>query len=233
MERTAHGQTQGAARAGLLGLDAGGLHGLHGARDHQLARAVVVGRDDHAVDRGADLLDLAVLQTEHGCHRARLLLAGGLHGHGALRDELQTVLEREGARDDERRELAQRVTGDCIGLDTQRLGHDDRVEEDGRLRHAGLLELLVGTGEHDVGDAEAEDLVGLLEKGLRLGNVVVEVFAHADGLSSLTGEYVCVFHRFRVLAFSGDKDTKSRAQKQTARFVSAEREYLGRSQRYV
>lgn len=49
---------------------------------------------------------------------------------------------------------------------------------------------------HDVGDAEAEDFVGLLEKRFGLGNVIVEVFAHADGLSSLTRKNIRVFHRF-------------------------------------
>ena len=68
------------------------------------------------------------------------------------------------------------------------------------------FELLVRTGEHDVGDAETEDFVGLLEELLRCGNVVVEVFAHADGLSALTRKYVCVFHSFlRIFTFAGQR----------------------------
>ena len=68
--------------------------------------------------------------------------------------------------------------------------------EYGRLGDFSLFELFVRTGEHDVGDAEAEDFVGLLEKRFGLGNVIVEVFAHADGLSSLTRKNIRVFHRF-------------------------------------
>ena len=94
-------------------------------------------------------------------------LAGGLHGHGTLRNELQTVLEREGSGNHQGREFAQRVSGDGIGLHAQRLGHDDRVEEYGGLGDLGLLQLFVRTGEHDVGDAETEDFVGLLEELLR------------------------------------------------------------------
>jgi len=88
------------------------------------------------------------------------------------------------------------VSGYRVGLHAQRLGHDDRVEEYGRLGDFSLFELFVRTGEHDVGDAETEDFVGLLEESLGFGNVVVEVFAHADGLSALTRKYVCVFHSF-------------------------------------
>ncbi len=166
MERTAHGQTQGAACAGGLGFLASGLYGLHGTRDDQLARAVVVGSDDHAVDRVADFLNGLVFQTQYGSHRAGLRFAGGLHGLGALRHQTQTVLERECSGNYQRRELAQRVAGDGIGLHAQRFGHDDRVEEDGGLRYLGLLQLLVRAGEHDVRDAEAEDVVGLLEEGI-------------------------------------------------------------------
>ena len=70
------------------------------------------------------------------------------------------------------------------------------MEEYSRLGNLGFLQLIVGSGEHDVGDAETEDFVGLLEESLGFGNVVVEVFAHADGLSALTRKYVCVFHSF-------------------------------------
>ena len=59
-----------------------------------------------------------------------------------------------------------------------------------------LRDIFVRTGEHDVGDAETEDFVGLLEESLGFGDIVVEVFAHADGLSALTRKYVCVFHSF-------------------------------------
>ena len=92
------------------------------------------------------------------------------------------------------------MSGGGIGLHAQRLGHDHRVEEYGGLGDAGLLQFFVRTGEHDVGDAETEDLVGFLEEFLRSRNVVVEVFAHSDGLGALAREYVCVLHNFlRIL----------------------------------
>ena len=81
-----------------------------------------------------------------------------------------------------------------IGFYAERLGHDYRVEEYGRLRYLRLLQLLVRTCEHDVRDAETENLVGFLEQLLRFGYVVVKVFAHTDCLGTLTRKYVCVFH---------------------------------------
>ena len=76
---------------------------------------------------------------------------------------------------------------------TERLGEDDRVEEDGRLGDCGLTKVFVRTGKHKVCDAETENIIGALKELAGLGVVVVEVFAHADKLCSLTGKYVC-FH---------------------------------------
>ena len=123
-----------------------------------------------------------------------------LHGHGALRNELQTVLERERSGDDQRREFAQRVSCSRIGFYAERLGHDYRVKEYGGLRHFGLLELVVRAGEHDVRNTETEDIIGFFEKLLCFGDVVVKVFAHTDRLCTLSGKYVCVLHNFlRIL----------------------------------
>ena len=72
-------------------------------------------------------------------------------------------------------------------------GTDDTVKEYCRLRHAGLLQLLVCTVEHDISDAEAKDFVGLLEEVLSNGMIFIEVFAHSDELGTLTGKYVS-FH---------------------------------------
>ncbi len=221
VERAAHGQTQRTFGSGLLGLDAGGLHGLHGARNHELPRAVVVGGYDRAFGLVADPLHDGIFQSEHCGHRSGLLLAGGLHGQCALRHQAQTVLEGEGARNDESREFAQRVSGHGVGFHAQGLGQDDRVEEDGGLGDLRLFEFFVRTREHDVGDAESEDFVGLLEERLGLGHVFVEVFAHAYRLGSLTGEYVCVFHHFRRFSFDAAKIAISKGKSKFARIFRA------------
>ena len=137
-----------------------------------------------------------VFQAEDGGHRTGLCLAGGLHGHGTLRDELQAVFEREGTGHDQGRELTQRVSCGSVGFHAERLGHDYRVKEYGGLRHFGLLELVVRAGEHDVRDTETEDIIGFFEKLLCFGDVVVKVFAHTDRLCTLSGKYVCVLHIF-------------------------------------
>ena len=72
-------------------------------------------------------------------------------------------------------------------------GRDDTVKEYGRLSHLGLLQLLIGTIEHDVGDAIAENLISLLKKFFchRIG--FVKILTHSYKLSSLSGKYKC-FH---------------------------------------
>ena len=58
------------------------------------------------------------------------------------------------------------MTCDHIGLEliTEAERTDDRVQEDRRLRDLRLLEFFVRTSEHNVGDAEAENFIGLLEE---------------------------------------------------------------------
>jgi hypothetical protein len=58
------------------------------------------------------------------------------------------------------------VTSDHIGLEfvTEAERTDDGVQEDRGLRDLRLLELFVRTSEHDVSDAESEDIVGLLKE---------------------------------------------------------------------
>ena len=204
VERTADGKPECAACSRGFEPFAGGIDRLRSARDDQLAGAVVVGCDYNAVNGVAGLFDRAVLESEDGGHRPGLRLACLLHRCRTFGDQTQTVLEREGSRDHEGREFAQRVSGRRIGPDAERLGQNDRMKEYGGLRHAGLLELLVRSGEHDVGNAEAQNLVGTFKKLPRTGYRVVKVFAHAYGLSALAGENVCVFHRFLFL-FDGAK----------------------------
>ena len=99
------------------------------------------------------------------------------------------------------------MSGDGVGLHVEGLGHDNRVEEYRGLRDFGLLELIGRTGEHDVRNAESEDFVGLLEKLLGNGNVVVEVFTHADSLGPLSGENVCMLHGYSNFFVCRGKDT--------------------------
>ena len=67
-------------------------------------------------------------------------------------------------------------------------GFDHGVEEDGRLGHACGAQVLVAAFEHDVGEAEAEDLIGALHHRAGLGVALIEVFPHSRELGTLTGE---------------------------------------------
>ena len=87
------------------------------------------------------------------------------------------------------------MAGGHVGAEVlaERLGKKNGVEEYCRLSHGGLTEVFVSAGKHEVGDAEAENVVGLFEELTRFGVVVVQVFAHSYELGALAGEYVC-FH---------------------------------------
>ena len=52
-------------------------------------------------------------------------------------------------------------------------GEDGAVEEDGGLGHLGLLQVFGCAGKHEVGDAEADNLVGALKHVAAVGVVVV------------------------------------------------------------
>ena len=180
----AHLQWQGALGASLFELGARGLNGLKLTRDDHLARAVVVGGDTHTGDGGANLLDLFVGHADDGGHRAGSGLASLLHSQGARLDQLQTLLKRQGTSGNKCAELAQRVAGNHIGLEFVAHGQrqDYTVQEHCRLRHLGLLQVVLGAFKHQVGDAETQHLIGLLKQLLGLGVVVIQIFTHAHKL---------------------------------------------------
>ena len=77
---------------------------------------------------------------------------------------------------------------------------DDGVEEDGGLGDFRLLQVVVRAGKHEVGDAEAEDAVGLFKQIFREGIFVVQRLAHSNELGALAWKYVGV-HIFYRLGF--------------------------------
>ncbi len=67
------------------------------------------------------------------------------------------------------------------------------MEEHGGLGHFCLLEILFGAVKHEVGDTEAQDIVGFLKHLLGFGALLVQVFAHTYKLRALAGKHEC-FH---------------------------------------
>ena len=57
------------------------------------------------------------------------------------------------------------------------------MEEYSRLGNLGFLQLIVGSGEHDISNIEAENLVGLIDKFFCQCVVIVEVLTHTYELS--------------------------------------------------
>ena len=67
------------------------------------------------------------------------------------------------------------------------------MKENGRLCHLRLLQVLVCTFEHDVGNAITQNVVSLLKQIFCCGVVVVQVLTHTYELCSLSGKNKC-FH---------------------------------------
>ena len=65
-----------------------------------------------------------------------------------------------------------------LELVAQADGRDDRMQENGRLRHLGLLEFFGSAFEHYLGNLETEDFVCFVKQSLRFGVALIEVFAH-------------------------------------------------------
>ena len=214
MERTAHGEFHRPFRTRGLERLARPLHTLVGTRYNELAGAVVVGRHHHALGFCAYPLYRLVGQGKHGSHGRRIDFTGTLHGERTFGDQLQPLLEAERTGSHQRTEFTERMSRSHVGHErrTEALGQNDRMEENGRLRHPRLFQLLVRTGEHDVRNAETEYLVGSLEQLLRLGNVVVKVFTHAHELGPLSGENECLFHCIlcvRLITALRDKNSQN------------------------
>ena len=160
--------------------------------DNHLSGAVIVGGSHDAVHAVADFLNLLVGQSQYGGHGRGLSLASLLHGLCALRHELQTLLEAQRTGCYQRGELAEAVAGHHRRLEVvaKVLGQQYAVKEYGRPRHLGLLQVLLGSVEHQVCDAEAKDLVGFLKQIAGFGIVVVQVLAHSHKLGTLARKYI-------------------------------------------
>ncbi len=117
VERAADLQGEGTLGTGGLGGLAGGVDSLDFAGNHNLPGAVVVGGDDNAVYTFADFLNLLVREGDDGSHGGGLDLAGFLHGLRTGADQFEAILEAEGSGGGESRKLAERVSGNHLGLE--------------------------------------------------------------------------------------------------------------------
>ena len=167
MEGTTDVEAQSTLSTSFLEGFASAVDSVDVTRDDELTRAVEVGSDDYpTLNALEDLDDLLIGQAEDSRHRTRVSFASLLHSQSTLGDETKTVFEAQRTSSDECGELTERVTSDHIGLEfvTEAERTDDGVQEDRGLRDLRLLELFVRTSEHNVRDAESEDIVGLLKE---------------------------------------------------------------------
>ncbi len=122
------------------------------------------------------------------------------------RDELDPVLDRDGAGGRRGRVLAERVARDEVGLETARAGRvrdGERDAEEGRLRDLGARERLHRPFEHDLADRLARGSLGLAQVVReKVALALEQLGSHADLLRALTrieegcrhgaGEYVTI-----------------------------------------
>ena len=156
VESATHLENESAASAGFFHLLASSLNTGNGTGNYHLSGAVVVGRSNDVVDSSADFLNFLVGQSEDSRHSRRSFLTSTLHSHCTSGYELQTLLEGENTGSDKSRKFAERVTGNHVGLEifAHSFCQNHRVQENSRLSNFGLFQFILGTGKHDVGDAE-------------------------------------------------------------------------------
>ncbi len=70
-----------------------------------------------------------------------------------------------------------------IGSHAER--RNNAVNEHRRLSNFGFFELLVGSGEHNIGYFETKNIVGLIEHFFGQRIPVIELFAHSDELRAV------------------------------------------------
>src|SRR5690606_25285339 len=68
------------------------------------------------------------------------------------------------------------------------------MQENSRLRYAGLLQFFIGTLKHHMRNTDEQDLIRLFKQESCFITVVVKVFAHTSELGSLSGKDVCALH---------------------------------------
>ena len=145
----------------------------------------LVRRHDHAVDRGAGFLYFGVVESQDRRHRTGYGFAGFLHGHRTFGNEPQTVFERKSAghhqglknSPSECPATASGFTPSALAMMTEwrnTAGWVTLVCLSSSSVPANMMSVM----------RKPRISVGLLEESLGFGDIVVEVFAHADGLSA-------------------------------------------------
>ncbi|MNY34367.1 hypothetical protein D3C86_1687030 [compost metagenome] len=148
MRRHAHRQRHGALGATCLARLDGTLDGRCGAGNHHLARRIEVDRADHLTLRrfGTGGTHGIVVQTKDRRHTALPGRHCLLHQLTTQLDQLDRIGKRQTAGRDQRRVLAQAVTGNegrlraTLGLPQTPQRH--RRSQDGRLGLVGLVKKL-------------------------------------------------------------------------------------------
>ena len=206
VERARHLELDRSSSAEVFGLGAALLDRLMLARDHDLARAVVV-RRPHAHDPPAELLDLLVLEPEDRGHRARTLASCLGHREPSLAHEPYCLACSQRPGGGKCRELADRVTDDDVGLEpalTHRSEDRQGRRDQRRLLHLGVDEILERGLEAQPLEVEARglraDAIHLSSGRERVGDVL----AHAHLERPLSGEAERDLHRSLPLSIRSE-----------------------------
>jgi hypothetical protein len=172
----------------------GAIEGRSGARDYQLARAIVVGKlygtTGIPLRLGADLVDYQSVQTQNGCHATGMAFASVGHQPTTFADKAESVGEGERTGEYQGAILAEAMTGSEIWPDLGPHSEDTKQShargEDGGLGVDRVSEISGRALKDELGQRESENIVCLMKEVTSYRFGLVEFASHADGLRSLT-----------------------------------------------
>ena len=186
-----HIELLGDLAAGSLGSGNGLVHAFFRAGNDRLAGAVEVGNVHVAFLRQLD--DVFIRPADHRGHGALRGVAGFLHERAALLDQAKAFFKGIGSGSRMSREFTQGKAGGSHGIQGRRqLLQDGQAGQamhvESRLAVAGAGQFFAGAFKHDGGEGFPKRLVRLLNQGPGCGILVIQIFAHAYFLGTLSGK---------------------------------------------
>ena len=189
----------GARHIELLGnLAAGGLrpcyslgHTFLRTGNDCLAGAIEIGNIHVTFLR--QLNDVFIRAADHGGHSAFRGVACFLHKRAALLDKAEAFFKRIGPGSGMSREFPQGKAGGSHGIQGgNELLQDGQAGKamyvEGRLTVAGTRQFFAGAFKHDGRKGFSKRLVRLFNQGFGDGILVIQIFAHAYFLGTLSGK---------------------------------------------
>ena len=152
-----------------------------------------------------------VCQTYNCSHSRRSHFTCLLHSHGTCINKFQSVFKAQSTCRNKCGELSERVS--CRHFRFKIISHaqcaDYTMQKNCGLCNLCLLQLIIGSGKHNIGNPVTKNIVSFLKKFFCQRVIVVEVFAHTYKLCSLSGKNKCFHNSFKKFTINelGCKDS--------------------------